>query len=56
MNMGKRKKKRKNFKLPKKPNIDHFAHQATVTGVGAHQNKKKKIFRKRKHKGKDENY
>ena len=24
----------------KKANVDHFAHQATVSGVGAHKNKK----------------
>ena len=35
-------------KKPKKANINHFAHQVGVSGVGAHKNKKKTIPRKRK--------
>jgi hypothetical protein len=36
----------------KKPNIDHFAHQVHVTGIGAHRDKKKeeRLPRKSKHK------
>jgi hypothetical protein len=34
----------------KKPNLDHFAHQVHVTGVGPHRNKKKELPRKSKHK------
>ncbi len=34
----------------KRPNIDHFAHQVGVSGVGAHKNKKKSLPRKTKHK------
>ena len=37
---------------PKRPNLDHFAHQLHVTGVGPHRNKKKEqeLLRKAKHK------
>ena len=38
-------------KKHKKANVDHFAHQVGVSGVGAHKNKKKTIPRKKKYKG-----
>ena len=39
--MGQGKGSNRAFNNYKKPNIDHFAHQKNVTGVGAHQNVKK---------------
>jgi hypothetical protein len=39
--MGKGKGSNRAFNNFKKPNIDHFAHQVNVTGVGAHKNDKK---------------
>jgi len=51
--MAKHKKKRKK----KKANVDHFITQLHLRksgGQGAHKNKKKVIFRNRKHKGSDE--
>ena len=39
--MGKGKGSNRAFNNFKKANIDHFAHQVNVTGVGAHKNTKK---------------
>jgi hypothetical protein len=39
--MGQGKGSNRAFNNYKKPNIDHFAHQKNVTGVGAHRNVKK---------------
>lgn len=39
--MGKGKGSNRAFNNYKKPNIDHFAHQVNVTGLGAHKNQKK---------------
>jgi hypothetical protein len=39
--MGQGKGSNRAFNNYKKPNIDHFAHQKNVTGVGAHKNAKK---------------
>lgn len=39
--MGKGKGSNRAFNNFKKANIDHFAHQVNVTGVGAHKNAKK---------------
>ena len=39
--MGKGKGSNRAFNNFKKPNIDHFAHQVNVTGVGAHRDVKK---------------
>lgn len=39
--MGKGKGSNRAFNNFKKPNIDHFAHQVNVTGVGAHKTNKK---------------
>jgi hypothetical protein len=48
--MGQGKGTNRAFNNYKKPNIDHFAHQKNVTGVGAHQNTKKysRKFNKKK--------
>ena len=39
--VGQSKGSNRAFNNYKKPNIDHFAHQKNVTGVGAHKNVKK---------------
>ena len=36
--------------IPKKRNIEHLDHQKNYKGTGFSKNKKKKLFRKRKHK------
>ena len=36
--------------IPKKRNVDHLDHKINYKGAGFHKNKKKKLFRKRKHK------
>jgi hypothetical protein len=36
--------------IPKKRNIEHLDHQMNYKGTGFCKNKKKKLFRKRKHK------
>lgn len=48
--MGQSKGSNRAFNNYKKPNIDHFAHQKNVTGVGAHKNVKKysRKFKKNK--------
>ena len=42
------KKEKMKIEIPKR-NYEHFAHQNSVTGVGAHKNKKK-YNRKEKHR------
>lgn len=37
-------------KIPKKRNLLHIEHQINYKGAGFYEDKKKRIFRKRKHK------
>lgn len=39
--------------IPKKRNVEHLYHLINYNGTGFCKNKKKKLFKNRKHKGKE---